>query len=170
MKLNVISVVGGMGLLLAGCTTSQQGMVLDNAGPAPASSVNASATGGILVVYSAYEANADFNSRDHYRPEYSDYRILTADGKLQQRVHNNGGTMLQRPKWVELPPGQYRVAALANGYGLVTVPVVIEAGQNTVLHLEGNFKWPNQGAPNEANAVRLPDGQIVGWKSAEAMK
>jgi len=35
-----------------------------------------------LVVYSAYEVNADFNARDPRRPEYSDYRIFTADGNL----------------------------------------------------------------------------------------
>ena len=170
MKLNLISAAGGLGLLLAGCTTFHNGMVLEGVGPGPASTVNATAADGTLMVFSAYDVNADFNSRDAHRPVYSDYRILTADGKLQQRVHNDSGTMLQRPMGVELPPGQYRIVAAANGYGMVTVPVTIAAGQTTILHLQGGSTWPNQAAFNQTNAVRLPDGGIVGWKSTVAMK
>ncbi len=122
-------------------------------------------TNGTLVVYSAYEVNADFNARDPYRPEYSDYNIFSSDGGVIRRVHNNSGTNLQNPLPVSLPKGEYRVVALANGYGLVTVPVIIEPNQNTVIHLEGGDHWPNESAFNQTNAVRLPDGQIVGWKA-----
>ena len=143
-------------------------MVLDPVGPAPVQSLAGNSTKGALLVYSAYEVNADFNARDPRRPEYSDYRIYTADGNLQSRVHNGSGTILQRPQRVELPAGTYRVAAQANGYGLVTVPVVIEAGRDTVLHLEGGASWPAHSGFNRTNAVRLPDGEIVGWKAAPA--
>jgi len=34
------------------------------------------------------------------------------------------------------------------------------------LHLEGGSSWPNESAFNQTNAVRLPDGQIIGWKAA----
>src|SRR5580698_2621656 len=146
MKLKLIFAVGGIGLLLAGCATSNNGLMLEGVGPDPSSSVNAAATTGTLLVYSAPEVNADFNSRDPHRPQYSDYQILTADGKLQQQVHNSSGTILQRPKQVDLPVGKYRVVAEANGYGFVTVPVTIEGGRDTMLHLEGGFKWPNQSA------------------------
>ena len=61
---------------------------------------------------------------------------------------------------------RYRVVAQANGYGRVTIPVVIEAHQTTVLHLEGGGSWPSEAEFNQTNAVRLPDGQIIGWKSA----
>src|SRR5580698_3865349 len=105
MKNNLLFAVGGIALLLAGCATSHNGMVLDSVGPDPASTVNPAVPDGSLLVYSAYEVNADFSSRDTRRPEYSDYRILTADGQLQQVVHNNSGTILQRPAQVGLPTG-----------------------------------------------------------------
>jgi hypothetical protein len=173
MKLNIINAIviaGGIGLMLAGCTTSHSGMVLDRVGPNPAAPVQEAAATGSLMVYSAHEVNADFNRRDDSRPEYSDYRILNGEGTVLQRVHNNSGTILQRPRAVELPAGNYRVVAPANGYGVVTVPVTISAGQFTVLHLEGGFTWPDQTAFNQSNAVYLPDGEIVGWKSGVAMR
>jgi hypothetical protein len=85
---------------------------------------------------------------------------------LLQKVHNNSGTILQDAVPVELPPGEYKVIALANGYGFVTVPVRIEPHQNTILHLEGGGFWPDESVFNQTNAVRLPDGLIIGWKAA----
>jgi hypothetical protein len=99
----------------------------------PAAAVQA--IGGTLVVYSAYEVNANFNQRDPNRPQYSDYKVLNADGKLLRRVHNDSGTILQDPAQVRLPAGQYHVVARKNGNGYVTIPVSIEAGQNTVVRL-----------------------------------
>ena len=170
MRLNVIFAMGSLGLLLAGCATTNNGMVLEGVGPDPTSPVNTTATTGTLLVYSAYTVNADFNVRDPHRPQYTDYRIFTPDGKLQQQVQNSTDTILQRPKEVELPVGTYRIVAEANAYGTVTVPVAIEPGQITVVHLEGGDRWPNRNAFNQSNAVRLPDGEIVGWKSTVAMK
>lgn len=170
MKTNLPAVIGSVAILLGGCATSNHGLLLDSVGPGPSSGATTGAGAGTLLVYSAYEANADFNSRDAHRREFSDYRILNADGQLRQWVHNNSGTMLQRPQQVELAAGIYRVEAEANGYGLVTVPVTIEAGRQTIVHLEGGFRWSGQIANDQASAVRLPDGEVVGWKSATAMK
>ena len=128
--------------------------------------MSSTSTTGTLLVYSAYEVNADFNARDPNRPEYSDYTIFTPDGKLLQKVHNNSGTILQEAVPVELPPGKYNVSALANGYGFVTIPVIVESGQTTILHLEGGGFWPNESVFDQTNAVRLPDGQIIGWRAA----
>ncbi len=153
------------GVLLAGCATGKGGIILDAIGPVPGQPAAISSTNGTLMVYSAYEANADFNSRDPYRPEYSDYRIFSTDGKLLQRVHNNSGTIFQDPLPVELSAGKYLVIARANGYGYVTVPVIIEARRSTVLHLEGDHSWPDESVFNQTNAVRLPDGQIVGRRT-----
>lgn len=155
------------GALLSGCASSN-GLALDTVGPPmfqPATTSSTS-TNGTLVVYSAFRRNADFNSRDPYRPEYSDYKIFTTDEKLLQRVHNNSGTILQDPVSVELPPGKYHVFARANGYGYVTVPVIIEAEQSTVLHLEGGGSWPDKSALFQTNTVLLPDGRVVGWRAA----
>lgn len=154
------------GILLSGCATGKGGMAPAAVGPAPARPTAVNSTDGTLVVYSAYAVNADFNRRDPYRSEYSDYEIYTTAGKLLQRVHNDSGTVLQDPVPVELPVGKYCVVARANGYGHVTIPVVIGAGQNTVLHLEGRDSWPDPAAFNQTNAVRLPDGQVIGWRAA----
>jgi len=149
---------------MAGCASGKGGLVLETVGPARAPTATPDDSRGALVVYSAYEVNADFNSPDRYRPEYSDYKIFTPDGKLLQRVHNNSGTILQDPATVPLPEGKYRVVALANGYGFVTVPVKIKAGQNTIVHLEGGGSRNPSVPPTDA--VQLPDGQIVGSKSS----
>ena len=164
--MNQIFAAAGTGLLLAGCTTSHSGIVLDSVGPAPTTRMTP-ATTGHLVVYTAPEVNASFNSRDPNRPVYSDYRLLNADGTLRERVHNDSGSMLQEPQAVALPAGTYRVVAQSNGYGTVTVPVAIAAGQDTVVHLDGDSTAANS---NPASVVRLPDGEVVGWKSSVAMK
>jgi hypothetical protein len=153
-------------MLLAGCATSHSGIVLDPVGPAPITHVTPATTGN-LVVYSAAEVNASFNRRDPDRQVYSDYRILNPDGTLRERVHNDSGTLLQAPQAVALPAGTYRVVAQSNGYGTVTVPVTIAAGQNTEVHLDGDSTTAN---PDPASVVRLPDGEVVGWKSSMAMK
>ena len=157
------------GTILTGCATSNGNkLVLDTVGPSmsqPTKSSSSSAK-GTLLVYSAFRRNADFNSRDPYRQEYSDYEIFTGDGKLRQRVHNNSGTMLQDAVPVELPTGKYQVKARANGYGLVMIPVMIAAQQCTILHLEGGGFWPDESVFNQTNAVRLPDGLVIGWKAA----
>jgi len=158
-----------VGAWLSGCARDRIGMVLGPVGPAPVQISASNSANGTLVVYSAYEVNADFNARDPYRHEYSDYRVFSADGNLLQRVHNNSGTILQRAQPVVLPAGTYRVTAQANGYGLVTVPVVIRAGCDTIVHLEGGAIWPAQSGFNRTNAVRLPEGEIVGWKAAPAL-
>jgi hypothetical protein len=124
---------------------------------------------GTLLVYSACTRNADFAGRDLRRPEYSDYKIVSTDGKQMQRVHNNTGTIFQDPRPVELAPGKYNIFARVNGYGHLTVPVIIEAGRTTVLHLEGGDPWREESVFNQTNAVRLPDGQIIGWKAASSL-
>jgi hypothetical protein len=152
--------------LLSGCVSSQNALVLDPVGPSMLQTTTSStSTNGMLMVYSAFRRNADFNSRDPNRQEHSNYEILTGDGELLQKVPNNSRTMLEDPTTVELLPGKYSVKARANGYGFVTVPVIIEARKSTILHLEGGGFWPDETVFNQTNAVRLPDGNIIGWKA-----
>lgn len=166
MNATTVTLIAAAGMVLSGCATGKSGLVLDTVGPVPAQATLRYSTPGTLVVYSDYDANADFNRRDPYRPEYSDYTIYTADGRLSQRVHNDSGTIRQNPVSVKLAAGKYRVVARANGYGSVTVPVIIAAQQTTILHLEGGAAWPDKSVFNQTNAVRLPDGRIVGWRAA----
>lgn len=167
MKTTFLILSLASGVFLGGCATGQSsGLVLDAVGPVQSPPVAANSNHGTLLVYSAYSPNADFDRRDQYRPECTDYKIYTADGKLLQRVHNVTDDMLQMPVPVSLPAGKYRVVARANGYGYVTIPVIIGLKQNTILHLEGGASWPDESAFNQTNSVRLPDGQIIGWKVA----
>jgi hypothetical protein len=161
MKSAMLIALGG---LLAGCAGMRSDLVLDTAGPMPGQAAPAASGPGFLLVYSAGKVNADFNSHDPNRREYSDYKILNSDNELVRRVHNMTEDILQGPVLVELPPGKYFVIARSNGYGIVTVPVIITSAQQTVLHLDG--QWPNQSSISQDDAVRLPDGEIVGWKSA----
>ena len=163
MKTLPVLIATAIGMLLTGCAARNR-LVLDPVGPPSSQPVAVGSNLGTLVVYSAYEVNADFNARDPYRPEYSDYKIFYSEGRLRQKVHNNSGTILQEPAKMELPAGRYQVMARANGYGIVTVPILIEAGKNTVIHVEGGF-WSNASGFNQTNAVRLPDGQVIGWKA-----
>lgn len=150
--------------LLAGCSGMRSDLVLDTAGPMPGQGASVGSGSGTLIVYSAGKVNADFNSRDPDSHEFSDYRILNSDKKLLEHVHNVANELSQGPVSVNLPPGKYFVVARSNGYGVVTVPVIIASGQQTLLHLDG--QWPNESSFDQNNAVRLPDGEIVGWKSA----
>jgi hypothetical protein len=161
----ILSITSGM-LLYSGANGQCGGLVLDTVGPIQSTPAAANPPRGTLLVYSAYSPNADFDSRDPYRPECTDYKIYTTDGKLLQRIHNVTDDILENPVPVNLSSGKYRVVARANGYGYVTIPVIINAKQKTILHLEGGAFWPDEPALNPAKAVRLPDGQIIGWKVA----
>jgi hypothetical protein len=156
-----MTIIGGA--LLMGCAGMRNDLVLDTAGPMPGQVARVGSGPGTLLVYSAGKVNADFNSRDPNRREYSDYKILNSDKKLVEHIHNVTDDMFEGPVSVALPPGKYFVAARSNGYGVVTVPVMIKTGLQTILHLDGG--WPNESAFNQNNAVRLPDGEVVGWKS-----
>ena len=162
MKYLLILVTGA---LISGCT-SENGLVLDPVGPPPLQRSAVNSKKGTLLVYSAYDVGGNWNGRDPDRPVHSNYQIFSRDGNLLRSVHNDSGTLQQDPVPVELPAGKYRVIANANGHGEVTIPVIIEAQQTTLLHLEGGGSWSNGMESNPTNVVRLPDGQMVGWRAA----
>ncbi len=149
--------------LLPGCATPPRGLVLDPVGPAPAPAVGDESTGS-LIVFSAYEESAHFNASP-YHHWLTDYKIYSIDRELLRTVHNDSNTVVEGPTRVKLTPGRYRVVARANGYGLVTVPVVIAAGEVTRVHLEGGGAWPDRALMLKSNPVCLPDGRIVGWRA-----
>ena len=148
-------------LPLAGCASNGHGLVLDPVGP-PVFQPSAGSN-GTLVVFSAYDQTAHFN-RLPYRRVHSDYSLFAADGTRLRTIHNDNGTSVEGPNEVLLPAGQYRVVALANGYGTVTVPVVVEVNQTTTVHLEGGNPMGSKAPSANAKPVRLPDGEIVGWR------
>ena len=150
--------------IIAGCAAPKPRLILDPIGPAP-DHASADGAAGSLVVFSAFDPFPDLN-RTPYRRRFTDYQVFSADGeRLVRSVHNNRETLLNNPPAVELPAGSYRVAARANGYGPVTVPVVIQAGQLTTVHLEGSVWWPRSSPIFDSNPVRLPKGEIAGWRA-----
>jgi len=154
--------LGGVALL-SGCAFHKQAVVLDAVGP---SWLKPAAAGpkGALVVYTAWAPNADFNDMPLLR-QYTDYRILSEEGRLLQVVHNSNGSVEEGPQTVELPVGKYRVVARANGYKTVTVPAVILADRLTTVCLDGSALWPDNAALLRSNPVRLPNGEIAGWRA-----
>jgi hypothetical protein len=162
----VMATLGTLMPLFCGCVTRAPHPIADTVGPVPSAAQTTGSTNGTLLVYSAFKRNADFDSSDPRRAEHSDYRILDANGQLVRKVHNLTPTADQDAVPVELPPGNYQVVARANGYGYLDIPVLIEQQRCTVVHLEGGGFWPDESSFNETNSVRLPDGQIIGWKSA----
>jgi hypothetical protein len=164
MRLALIFMAGLATALLSGCASSN-GLVLGTVGPQPLHLSAFNSTTGTLVVYSAYETGAEFNIRNEFYRSHSDYKIFAGDGTLLRKVHNNTETFQQNPVTVPLAPGKYTVAAQANGYDDVTIPVIIAPQQTTVIHLEGGGVWPDESAFNQTNSVRLPDGMVIGWKS-----
>jgi hypothetical protein len=109
-------------------------MVLETVTPENSAPRNTPAASA-LVVYTAPDPHAHFDGTP-YHLYYSDYEVRSEDGALVRKVHNDSGSVIEGPVEVNLPAGKYRVHARANGYGWVTVPVLIEAGKVTTVHLE----------------------------------
>src|SRR3954469_2224604 len=149
-------------VITCGCASrsghDRVGLVLGTVGPEPLAQRKA-ASEGTLVVYTALDQHAHFNTSAYHR-YYSDYEVRSESGAVVKKVHNDSGTVVDGPVEVPLGPGHYRVHAKANGYGWVTVPVVIESGQVTTVHLDGG----RTGAAglSQALTVRLPQGEIAG--------
>jgi hypothetical protein len=148
--------------MLAGCSTTP--IVLDPVGPTPPSAT-ALVREGKLIVYSATETHPD--GEINYFP-HSSYHIYTPDGKRFKWVQNHIGMNDESPTVVKLPAGDYKVLAQADGFGRVTVSVVIKWGKLTEVNLE---TWGRKKTPvtNEAAVVQLPNGYVVGWR-AEPLK
>ena len=150
--------------LAVGCVSQHRGLVLDPIGPPDSQSAGVGSN-GTLVVFSASDPHADFNDLPYLR-HYTDYKITYRDGKHVQTVHNESAPLSEGPRKVQLPVGAYSVVARANGYGVVTVPVIIRPGQVTTVHLEGGSSWQGRSLLGQSNPVRLPDGEIAGWRAS----
>jgi hypothetical protein len=123
-----------LAVLVCGCAGHRRSeIVLDTV--TPESSARAPEERSGLIVYTATDPHAHFDGSS-YHMYYSDYEVRSEAGDLIKKVHNDSGTVIEGPVEVKLPAGRYRVHARANGYGWVTVPVVIEAGRVTTVHLD----------------------------------
>ncbi|HEY3756528.1 MAG TPA: hypothetical protein VGL42_10305 [Opitutaceae bacterium] len=128
--------LGLIAVICAACSSAPQaGITLAPVGPAAESTPQPG--DGTLVVFSAYISTEFGSNTPSYRRYHSAYRIFGPDGSVLKSVSNQSGPTSEEPSVVPLAPGKYRVEAMANGYGWVTVPVVIEAGRPTIVKLDG---------------------------------
>ena len=158
----LVSLIG----LASGCAFKRQNVVLAPVGPPHLVEGIPGARDGGVAVYSALNIGNFTPGELEEVPYHSGYKIYSADGKVLKTVNNKVGSYVEDPPTVSLPPGHYTVVARASAFGIVTVPVVIEAGKTTFVHLNGSeLTVGRQTATSEF--VRLPDGLIVGWRAKQ---
>jgi hypothetical protein len=164
MKTFQVLLAVGLALLLAACASTSKPVVVEPVGPPPPSSYDTTPK-GYLQVFTATEGH---NSGDVYYFPHTAYSIFSTDGKLVQRVRNALGMYDEQPEIIRLPADNYEVHAEGDHYLFVVVPVVIETGKRTTVHLDGDWQGPALGKASEADLVKLPNGEIVGWRAAAA--
>ena len=160
MEIKYVALFGaGIILLLAGCVSTP--MTLAPVGP-DAISRAVSGSNGYLQVFSATEKSMPFASDDPtYFNLHSGYDINDAAGKSVKFVPNHASNMDEWPDEVRLQAGKYNIVAESTCCGLVTVPVVVQQGKTTIVHLDRNWWPPSKTATNQL--AFLPDGEAVGW-------
>lgn len=160
-----IFIIPGIALisLLAGCSSTP--VALTPVGPNPIS-LKSPGPNGQLEVFSYRHERSDNQNQGSTDPtwyQHTDYEIYTSNGRLVEHIENNNGHYGRAPRVVNLPAGKYFVSAYAVGRLPVRVPVVIERGQITRIHLDDNWKPPVGIVKTEL--VKLPDGKPVGWQT-----
>jgi hypothetical protein len=161
MKTKNIALIGAVIIpLLAGCASKP--ITLSPIGPNPVG-IESMASGGELQVFSKMVGRSEGNNPAWY--QHTDYYIYDLHGKLVKHIHNTVGHYAKAPCLVALPAGNYLVKAKAKNYFWVDVPVTIEDGKTTDIHLETTWKVPSDASTNDV--VYLPDGYPVGWKSSK---
>jgi len=163
MKLTLRNTIlsGASALLLASCVSAPPTIVHETVGPGP--TVVNEEHNGFLKVYSATEWMADDDGPSLLK--YTNYQIEASDGTLFKEVPNDD----QDPTRVILPKNTYTVVAQSDTSGTVSVPVAIETGKTTVLHLEREKDWKEAAAGTRSgDLVRLPNGQPIGFRARHA--
>jgi hypothetical protein len=163
MKSLYILLSAGFISLVVGCSSTP--VALAPVGPNPGGPQRTASQGELLVFSSLVEQSDNQNqgSTDPTWFNHTDYGIYTVQGKLVERVLNRAGHYTQAPRLVTLPAGHYVVKAEAKGYFRVEVPVTVEGGRTTRVHLDGNWKPPVDGS--QKTVVSLPNGIPVGWRA-----
>ena len=144
----------------SGCAT--RSVLVAPVGPPPLSRAS-SAPDGVLVVFSAEDFGTPGDDLARY---YSGYSLLSEDGKKLKYISNRAGSSGREPASVRLPPGRYNVVARAAAFGTVTVPVLLQPGKTTFVHLDGS-ELTGASSISTADFVSLPDGLIIGWRAKD---
>jgi hypothetical protein len=165
---------------IVGCASAPRVAVQEPVGPSQRIAAG-TATRGSLVVYSARRpANVNLNAEAFlwnndsgrnefmYEPAHTAFVIYDSDGGVFQRVRNAGRTNVEDPTVVSLPTGAYTVEAeaevSATSTVTVAIPVVVEPGQTTTVHLEPSWQRP-AGSRESGDVVRLYDGRVIGSRA-----
>ena len=160
-NLNRCLALSSLVFLLAGCVGNRTFVVSQAVGPRLQSLQNGAGNGSLLV-YSAWDG-LDTLDPDHEK--HTGYAIFSTRGTMIESVRNRCGSFDQEPMVVSLPVGTYRVEARATNLGFVSIPVQIEENQTTIVYLDGMTK-PRGVDPSDGNLIKLPNGQIVGWRAS----
>ncbi len=161
---------------LTGCASSEV-RVAAPLGPRP-NVPPATDTLGALQVFTAAQLVAEnVNFQEFFAGEpglkecedlaHSDYTLYSGDGRVLRRVKNASNSQDAEPTLLRLPPGQYQVEAQCEDpdgmRAMVMVPVIIQAGRTTRVHLQA--PWSPQASFAQGDLVRMPNGQPVGWNA-----
>lgn len=159
-----ISLLLGTGLVsvLVGCSSTP--VAVAPVGPNPIGGVSPAADGG-LQVFSSLIGRSEGDNPIWY--QHTGYYLYDLRGELVKHVNNTTGRYAQVPRRVLLSPEKYLVKAQANDYFWVEVPVTIERGRTTRVHLDDQWQLPSD--TSRTALVSLPNGNPVGWR-AEATK
>jgi hypothetical protein len=151
----------GFLILLSACSFHPTPAVVEPVGPAPRVNPRV-AHEGYLVVYSAWSSFVDQGFVGHH----SRYTLSPDNGTPSREILNYVDRFDEGPIHLPLAPGSYHVTARSAHSGKVVVPVVIKERQTTFVYLDGS---PHPEAPSnkEASAVKLPNGEIVGWSATQ---
>ena len=154
MKSSYIIAATALVSLLAGCSTP---VAVAPVGPNP-TGIGDNAKSGQLQVFSALVGRTEGDNPTWF--QHGNYSILDSNGNTVMRVANRDGKYALSPQAVSLRPGKYVVKAEAKDYFRVKIPVVIQAGRTTRVHLDDTWKPADAGA---TALVSLPSGAPVGW-------
>src|SRR5208337_4182405 len=156
---SVIFLLGtGMILLLVGCSSTP--VILAPVGPNPAG-VESMASQGKLQVFSGWVGRTEGDNPTWY--QHTSYFMYDLHGKMVRHVDNTIGRYEQAPCRVALPAGRYLVKAKADDYLWVAVPVTIEGGRTTRVHLADN--WKTALDASKSALVNMPNGNPIGWRA-----
>ena len=133
-------------------------------GPNPIVAAKAGSNGDLQV----FSATVEQNDVGYEFPYFqrTDYYIFDSNGKQREHVSdNNRGHFDDTPRAIQLPPGTYKVKALmAEGFGQwMILPVVVEPGRTTRVHLNGHWEPPPDTPKSEL--VQAPGRGPVGWRA-----
>ena len=157
MKRICLFLSAGLIAMLAGCASTP--VALAPVGPNPTASANP-ASNGRLQVFSSLIGRSEGDNPTWY--QHTGYFVYDLHGVLVKHVDNTVGRYEEAPRQVKLAAGKYLVKAQANDYFWVEVPVMIERGETTRVHLDDHWQVPANAS--KAVVVSLPNGNPVGWR------